>query len=249
MTVTKTLALLTIMATTTSGALAARQASAPAAPAVKQPATAATPAAPKPATPATPAAPAAPATPATPAVSAAPASAPAVPMSPAAQIAAAVQAAPQDRREGATVLGFDAQGAFVELRKGTNELTCAADDPADTTFTVVCYHNDLAPFFARGRQLRADGLKGREREEARWKEIEAGTLKMPREARASHVLTGKSFDPGTGTITEPFLRWVVYMPYATPETTGLPTTPSPGAPWLMFAGTPGAHIMITPPRP
>ncbi len=171
------------------------------------------------------------------------------PASPAVQIASAVQAAPPDRREAATVLGFDASGALVELRKGTNDLVCVADDPADAAITIVCYHADLAPFFARGRELLAQGVQGRVRDETRWKEIEAGTLKMPKETRASYVLTGKSLDPATGEVGEPFLRWVLYTPYATAESTGLPTTPAPGAPWLMFAGTPGAHIMITPPRP
>jgi len=166
-----------------------------------------------------------------------------------AQIAGAVQAAPPDRRDGATVLGYRDGRDLVELRKGTNDLVCVADNPAEAGFSVVCYHQDLAPFFARGRELLAEGMKGRPREETRWKEIESGTLPMARAPRASHVLTGKSFDPATGTVEEPFLRWVIYTPYATPETTGLPTTPSPGAPWLMFAGTPGAHIMITPPRP
>ena len=31
-------------------------------------------------------------------------------------------------------------------------------------------------------------------------------------------------------VTDPYLRWVVYTPYATPESTGLSTTPGP-APW------------------
>ena len=58
------------------------------------------------------------------------------------------------------------------------------------------------------------------------------------------------FDAETGTIENPFLRWVFYTPWATPESTGLPTAPTgPGAPWLMFPGTAGAHIMITPPLP
>ena len=36
---------------------------------------------------------------------------------------------------------------------------------------------------------------------------------------------------------------------ATPESTGLSTSPgAPGAPWLMYPGTPGAHIMINPPK-
>jgi len=57
------------------------------------------------------------------------------------------------------------------------------------------------------------------------------------------------FDVATGMVTDSYTRWVIYTPGATPESTGLPTTPGPGAPWLMFPGTPGAHIMISPARP
>ena len=42
-------------------------------------------------------------------------------------------------------------------------------------------------------------------------------------------------------------RYVVYVPFATQETTGLSLAPNaPGHPWLMFPGTAGAHIMISP---
>jgi hypothetical protein len=43
---------------------------------------------------------------------------------PQAQIAGAVLAAPAELREGAAVLGYDAQGGRVQLRAGKNELIC-----------------------------------------------------------------------------------------------------------------------------
>lgn len=165
------------------------------------------------------------------------------------QIAAAVQAAPEERRAGATVLGYDAAGALVTLRAGANDIVCLADDPKETAFSVACYHKDLEPFMARGRELAANGVKGKEREETRWKEIESGAIKMSREPRTLHVLTGSGFDPATGVIADAYLRWVIYTPFATPETTGLAIRPVPGGPWLMFPGTPTAHIMISPARP
>ncbi len=174
--------------------------------------------------------------------------APAVPP-PENQIAAAVLAAPEDRRTGATVLGYDAAGAVVTLRAGVNDIVCLADDPKEAEFSVACYHKDLEPFMARGRELAAKGVKGKQREETRWKEIESGAIKMSREPRTLHVLSGSGFDPITGTIADSYIRWVIYTPFATPETTGLPIRPVPGGPWLMFPGTPTAHIMISPPRP
>jgi hypothetical protein len=164
------------------------------------------------------------------------------------QIASAVLAAPEDRRAAAAVLGYDAQGKVVELRKGTNDLVCLADKPGDARFSVACYHRDLEPFMARGRELESQGIAGSERNEKyRWKEVREGTLKMPKEPRMLYVLSGKGYDAATSTVTNGTLRWVLYWPFATPESTGLPTKGRRGEPWLMDAGTPGAHVMITPP--
>lgn len=183
----------------------------------------------------------------TPAPAAAPVAAPTV--APAEeQIASAILAVPEERRAGATVLGYDAQGKLVTLRKGSNDLICLADKPGDTRFSVACYHQDLEPFMARGRELEAQGIKGNERNEKyRWKEIKEGTLKMPREPRMLYVLSGKGYDAASGKVTDGSLRWVVYTPFATAESTGLSTKAKRGEPWLMDAGTPGAHIMISPP--
>jgi hypothetical protein len=163
------------------------------------------------------------------------------------QIASALQAAPDALRDGAGVLGWTADGKVVELRKASNELLCLADDPRDENFSVACYHKDLEPFMARGRELADQGHKGKERHEIRWKDVDEGRLKMTREPRTLYVMTGKGFDAAKGEVIESYLRWVVYVPYATPESTGL-TTASGNAPWLMYPGTAGAHIMISPPK-
>ena len=174
----------------------------------------------------------------------------AAPQPPDVQIAAAVLAAPEDRRAGATVLGYDEKGAMVTLRKGTNDMVCLADDPKVAALSVACYHKDLEPFMARGRELTAQGgIDEKGRNNARWEEIKAGKLAMPREPRTLYVLTGASYDTATSKVIEPYLRFVIYMPFATAETTGLSTKPVPGGgPWLMNAGTPSAHVMINPPR-
>lgn len=166
------------------------------------------------------------------------------------QIAATIQAAPEELRAGAAVLGYGADGKLAELRKGTNELICLADDPKDTRFSAACYHKDLEPFMARGRELAAQGLAGGARNENyRWKEIKEGKLSMPKEPRMLYVLSGKGYDAASGKVTDGSVRWVIYVPYATAESTGLSTKSKRGEPWLMDAGTPGAHIMITPPAP
>jgi hypothetical protein len=164
------------------------------------------------------------------------------------QIASAILAAPEERRAGAAVLGYDEQGKLVTLRKGSNDLICLADKPTDNRFSVACYHKDLEPYMARGRELENKGISGNERNEKyRWKEIKEGTLAMPKEPRMMYVLTGKGYDAASKTVTNGSLRWVLYWPYATGETTGLSTKSKRGEPWLMDAGTAGAHIMISPP--
>ena len=168
--------------------------------------------------------------------------------SPETQIASAVLAAPSELREGAAVLGYNPQGEVVKLREGKNELICLASDPNKTSFSVACYHKDLEPYMARGRELLAQKITGPKRNEIRGKEVADGKLPMPREPRTLYVLTGSGFDASTGKVTNAYLRWVIYIPFATPESTGLSTKPSDGAPWLMSPGTAGAHIMINPPK-
>jgi hypothetical protein len=166
------------------------------------------------------------------------------------QIAGAVQAAPQDRRAGATVLGYDAGGSLVTLRPGTNDLVCLADNPKVDGFNVACYHKDLEPFMARGRQLSAEGVTDDAKRAAmRFEEIQSGKLAMPKEPRTLYVTTGKAFDAATGQVADAYTRSVIYVPFATAASTGLAVKPSgPGVPWLMDPGTAGAHIMINPPR-
>jgi hypothetical protein len=170
------------------------------------------------------------------------------------QIAAAVTAAPEDLREASTVWGYGANGELVPIRQGTNGITCLADDPSDERFQVACYHDSLEPFMARGRTLRAEGMKGPDRMQKRHEEIEAGTLEMPLEPTTVYTLGGDLdiYDPATGTVdAEAGSRvYAVYTPYATEASTGLSTTPPvPGAPWIMRPGTPSSHIMVVPPKP
>jgi hypothetical protein len=164
------------------------------------------------------------------------------------QIAGAILAAPAELREGAAVLGYSAEGVLTKLREGKNELICLASDPTKTSFNVACYHKDLEPFMARGRELSAQKMPNAKRSEIRFKEIEEGKLPMSKEPRTLYVLTGTSFDAATGKVQDSYLRWVLYVPFATPQSTGLSTKASDGAPWLMGAGTAGAHIMISPPK-
>jgi len=158
------------------------------------------------------------------------------------QISDAVSAIEEADRADASVYGYDANGTFTMIKTGTNSLICLTDDPEKEGFSVACYHNNLDPFMARGRALRADGKDRGEVEEIRETEAKEGSLKMPEKASTLYVMSGD--DKATAN-----LRWVVYIPWATAATTGLPIKPMvAGGPWIMFPGTYRAHIMITPPR-
>ena len=164
------------------------------------------------------------------------------------QIAGAVSPAPEEMRDGATVLGYSKEGELVTLRQGDGDLICLADDPADERFHTACYFKALEPFMARGRELRAQGKERAEVLETRAAEIESGKLEMPGPS-ALYSLTGPagSFDPATGEVAGANRTYVVYIPYATAESTGLSPKPATGTPWIMSPGKPWAHIMLVQP--
>ncbi|HKO78858.1 MAG TPA: hypothetical protein VJU78_00615 [Chitinophagaceae bacterium] len=165
------------------------------------------------------------------------------------QIKSALLAAPLEKRDSCSVYGYSADTQLVLLRKGTNELICLADDPKVPEFSVACYVRELEPFMQRGRELRKQGIKDHQLFEAREKEVSAGTLQMPRQPSTLYVYSAKDkdFDPATGDVKNGYLRYVIYIPYATAASTGLPEKPSAdGMPWIMDPGTHGAHIMINP---
>src|SRR5690606_14485203 len=103
-------------------------------------------------------------------------------------------------------------------------------------------------FMARGRELAAQGRNAAEIFKIREEEVKAGRLPLP-DKSILNVTTGK-VDAATGEVTDLYTRYVIYIPYATVESTGIPLTPvSDGAPWIMNPGTHRAHIMINPPKP
>ncbi len=165
------------------------------------------------------------------------------------QIAAAVLPLPVEFREGARVMGYRPnQKGLVTLRTGAGPFNCLASDPAQQQFHVACYHESLEPFMARGRELRAQGTTGDQVDTVRFAEVKAGKLVMPLHPAALYSLTGPAgaFDEATGTAPGARSLFVIYISGATPESTGLSARPVQGAPWIMYPGTPKAHIMLVP---
>jgi hypothetical protein len=165
------------------------------------------------------------------------------------QIKTAVLPLSDTDKSGAMVYGYDGSGDLVVFREGTNNLVCLGDDPKKEGISVSCYSKKLEPFMARGRELSTEGKSTDELRAIRGEEIESGKLKMPEEPSMMYVYFGEdaNYDKATGELKDGKLRYVIYTPYATSESTGLPEEPhAPGMPWIMDPGTHRAHIMIGP---
>ena len=160
------------------------------------------------------------------------------------QIAQALLALPEELREGAAVLGYKDDMKLTEIRKGSNAMICLADDPGKDGFSVAAYHKDLDPFMERGRVLKREGKSAKEIFDIREKEMASGKINIP-SGSVLYIASG-TFDE-EGQPANVYQRFVVYIPYATTESTGLALKPSyPGGPWIMNPGTHRAHIMINP---
>ena len=163
-------------------------------------------------------------------------------------VATALMAAPEESRAGCKVIGYNMAGEFVTFKEGDNEFIVLVDNHDQVGFNAACYHKDLEPFMARGRALKAEGKTPQEIFDIREEEMKAGQLEIPTGATL-HIYYGAKtmYDPETSKVEGAQLRYVVYMPWATAESTGLPEAPiAPNHPWIMNPGTHRAHIMIMP---
>jgi len=167
------------------------------------------------------------------------------------QMETALLAAPDEKKDGAMIYGYNAKGEWTVLRKGTNDMICLTDDPNGKGFSVSCYNSSIEPFMERGRELKIEGKSFQEIFDTREAEAKSGKLKLPVDGSTLFVLTAEdeNYNIRTGEVKDTYLRYVVYIPWATSESTGLPLKAyAPGMPWIMDPGTHRAHIMITPPR-
>ena len=155
----------------------------------------------------------------------------------------AVSALPEADRAAASVLGYRTPGKLEVIREGSNQYICLQVGADGDSFQASCYHRGLEPFMARGREL-AETLSFNERQARRDAELEAGDLTIPDRATLISIFGVGDLDPVTGLPDSVQTLRVVYLPHATPESTGLPTDRAGGGPWLMMPGSPRAHLMI-----
>jgi hypothetical protein len=163
-------------------------------------------------------------------------------------IATALMAAPKESRSKCKVIGYNMAGEFVTLKEGDNEFIILADNPNQDGFSAACYHKDLEPFMARGRALRAAGQTEKEVFAIREAEMKSGQLKITPGSTLQIYYGPKTvYDSAASKVEAAQLRYVIYMPWATSKSTGLPEVPlASNHPWIMNPGTHKAHIMISP---
>jgi hypothetical protein len=161
--------------------------------------------------------------------------------SPDPRIAEALKPLPNDLKDGAAVVTYDAvTGARQVLRQGTNAIEC---QPKAADGFIRCYNKMLAPRRDLEAKLHAEKKSDAEIEAAIAAALKAGTIKPPQFGMMSYRY---SDDP-----KRIKLLWVMSVPNATTESIGVSTLSQrdaalkgEGQPWLMLAGTPGAHVMI-----
>jgi len=157
------------------------------------------------------------------------------------EVAQAILPLPEDLRPGATVYKYDPKsGERIVLRKGTNFAECM---PRGADGFTWCYNSVSGPRRDFSAKLRAQGKSDKEIQEAVTAATQAGTLNPTPFGTMSYRLYGKK--------DRIQLLWVLSVPGATPESIGVSddsqrdeSISGDGRPWLMLAGTPGAHIMI-----
>ncbi len=170
------------------------------------------------------------------------------------QIAAATLPLPEAYRAEAAVQSISADRKITELRKGTNSMVCSIVRPGSKIFYVRCFEKDYQPLISREFQLRQElDENGKPADmdtvgAALGKEIESGRIKVPVRPSVGFQMRGPAtaFDWNTNAPSAGIDRWeMIMIPNATGVSLSLPSKRPPnGGLWVMFQGTPLAHIMV-----
>ncbi|HXW57459.1 MAG TPA: hypothetical protein VEJ67_17030 [Candidatus Cybelea sp.] len=145
------------------------------------------------------------------------------------KIQRALSAAPPGIAKAAKVVDIDNQGKMTVLREGTNGFTCIPGHPGVVGDVAMC----------------ADGAS------MQWLNDLMSHKPKPtnREPGVIYMMAGGTDWSGTdpfatsGTPIKEPPHWMIMWPFD-PKSSGLPTTPKQTGTWIMWAGTPWAHLMI-----
>jgi hypothetical protein len=145
------------------------------------------------------------------------------------RIERALSAAPPEVAKGATVVEMDPRGNLKILRAGTNGFTCMPGDPGGVGKPAMCED-------AASRQWNDDFTHRRPKP----------TNTVPGITYMLAGATQRSDSDPYDTTSKPITigpHWMIMWPFD-PKATGLPDRHKPTGAYIMWAGTPYAHLHV-----
>jgi hypothetical protein len=145
------------------------------------------------------------------------------------KIARAMSAGPENISESARIVDTDAQGNKVILREGSNGFTCMPGNPNVVGEPPMCVDAASMQWFADAKAHKPKP-----------------TNTTPGITYMLAGATQRSDSDPNDTTSMPIEvgpHWMIMWPFD-PKTTGLPTTHKPTGAYIMFAGSPYAHVHI-----
>jgi hypothetical protein len=145
------------------------------------------------------------------------------------KIARAMSAGPSDIAKAARIVDTDARGKMVVLREGSNGFTCVPGNPNVVGDPPMCADAASMQWFADAKAHKPKP-----------------TNTVPGITYMLAGATQRSDSDPHDTTSPPITvgpHWMIMWPFD-PKATGLPTTHKPTGAYIMFAGTPYAHVHI-----
>jgi hypothetical protein len=149
----------------------------------------------------------------------------------------ALAAAPQQMREGATIIKWKPDYTYETVKKGTNRLVCydRSGEPGRQPFAVQCTSIDNLARVAQNRKF--DAITDKAAKQAAIDAAESnGTRVKPEYGSIWYMMNGPDQEHARSHVT-------IALPGATTQSTGLPDNAKQGGAWIMNAGTTTAHLM------
>jgi hypothetical protein len=146
-----------------------------------------------------------------------------------AKIARALSAGPPSVAKSARIIDVDAHGGIVVLREGNNGFTCMPGDPKAVGDPAMCADAASMQWFADAKAHKPKP-----------------TNTVPGITYMLAGATQRSDSDPSDTTSTPITvgpHWMIMWPFD-PKTSGLPTTHKPTGAYIMWAGSPYAHVHI-----
>lgn len=146
-----------------------------------------------------------------------------------AKIARAMAAGPDSIARNARIIDGEGDGKIVVLREGNNGWTCIPDHPGIVGHGAMCLDQ---PAVQWATDLLSHKPKPTNSQPGIVYMLQGGT-------------DWSATNPGarSGTPFKEPPHWAIVWPFD-PQQTGLPDQPKSTGTWIMYAGTPYAHLMI-----